>query len=269
MRILKLLIVISIPYISVAQKVNVYPQGTYIISAITKEGIVVGADSRVSMFEGVPEHSRIYAHIDGVQKIFVYKNIFFEMDGLEDFSTYTIYGIFKKFKEENKTAVTVKNFYKVFLNFAKKKLSESDYQSMISNHTIISGYYKTVPCIYVYQGSRIDSSFSKGFKTNNYLDNSHNEFETAISKYSISQGLVFVKGLIQIISKSNPEVGGEVSLGYILPNGTMKTYFQTKYNYITTRQRFLEGYNDKIKIIYQSKEDSIIYKQTLKKLLNR
>src|SRR6185312_9063870 len=177
---------------SFSQKMNVYPHGTYIISAITKDGIIVGSDSRVSMFEGTEQHSRIYAHIDGVQKIFVYKKIFFQMDGQEDFSYYTIFGLFDKFKKENKETVSVKNFYNKFLSFAKKALSENDLKAINDNHIIISGYDKTKPCIYIYENGKSDSAIGHGFKTNVYIDNRNKQMADYFNKCDINSGLSFI-----------------------------------------------------------------------------
>ena len=75
-------------------------KGTYLISAICKDGIVVGSDSRAVWMNN---ENQIAAYFDSAQKIFVYNKIVIAMAGGYAFldSNLTFNGLLKLFFNQN------------------------------------------------------------------------------------------------------------------------------------------------------------------------
>jgi len=268
---MRLLIVILFPFVLHAQdKLN--ERGTYVISVITKGGIVVGSDSRACLLDDTDVHKPIYSYSDGVQKIFNYRKVMFQFAGQYTYSYFTIWGLFMKFEKENKIQVTARNFFYVFRNFAKNNLSGEDFIQFNANTIyVVSGYVKFIPCIYVYSKNYEDSTIGGGYITNDPIDNRNPIFVHDMDTITFNSAMTYIRRLIIEKSKQKnnqvSDIGGSPSIGYIKSNGSVFSDFQNKYSFANQKDQLIANFYDKIPRWYKSKIDSIKYKNTIIKIL--
>jgi hypothetical protein len=250
---------------SQSQILSIKQHGTYLISCITKDGIVAGADSRESCLD---QAGNVYTYCEGYQKLFVHNGVIIQMSGSYDFDKYTFSGLLKAFEKKNKENTTVRNWLSLFLKFSKTKISAKTFSDIKNNQWIISGYFKSIPHIYFVNKGVIDSAVGKGYKTNNSPDNNNADIRTAIEKYNSNDIIEFVKRAIKGIAESpnnrkNPLIGGPVSVVYINVKGLQYQDIQNKYSYLTVHDQMMAEWNNEIKRVYRSQRDSFAYRYSL------
>lgn len=251
--------------------------GTYLVALISKSGIVVGADSRSSNCEN-GDGSPVYAYVDGVQKIFRYKTIFFQIAGAYDYGNYTICGLFDMFNKSNQQPVNVHNFWPVFCAYAKAKMTPSDYNNFkIGTECIISGYDESTACAYFYDPLGIDDSiinkgFLSNFKAANHSAKANHIYEPFLDTAHIESMISLAKGTIEYTAnyqkKGISNIGGPSSIGYITNSGKFYENFQKKYCFKTVREEMMAAYNDQIHRCYRTPKDSVNFKDSIHKFLS-
>jgi len=238
--------------------------GTELISCITKDGIVVAADSRWSKFKTAPNLQNIfYAWSDGHKKIYNYNGIFIQLAGAYEFKNYTFYGLFEKFRKSNKRLVNTITLYSVFTSFAKKELSPEDYQQLKRNTIIISGYWRNIGRIYRYKNNKVDSAIGNGFLTLDLESGKMKNLMIWLDTAHIAATINFEISFIRQRASETPIIGGPISTGYVKPNGDISENFQNNDLYITTKSKIEAELSGKIKTNFISKDDSIQYKKAL------
>lgn len=244
--------------------ISIKNYGTYIISCIVKQGIVLAADSREVCFN----HDEVYTYCEGVQKIFEYKGVYLQVSGGYEFGKYTIYGLVNKFEQENRNYIDVTNFFSIFSNFVKSKISNAEYAEFHKNQWIISGFYNSVPHIYLITNKGIDSAIGSGFETNRHSDEWGTKFTNFLNTADPNQAAVFEKNIIENTAKQDKDrmskIGGPISIVYFDAGGEKHADIQKKYQYLTTRENEIANFNGLIIRVYRSKKDSILYKKALK-----
>ncbi|GGB25097.1 hypothetical protein GCM10011511_56300 [Puia dinghuensis] len=235
---------------------------------MNKSGICVGADSRSSNMEhgvGTP----VYAYIDSTEKIFRYKNIFFQIGGASDYTHYTIFGLFDEFKKHNQKAVNVHTYWPIFCQYAKTIMGDSEYNTFKNGvDCIISGYENSKPYAYFYSRDHKDSMTNEGFISSNRLENKKVNLKNFLDTAHVESMIALIKRIINIEAKSYKNgispIGGPSSVGYVTREGKIYEDFQKKHSHKTVLEGMKAAFNDETDRVYRSPQDSIIFKNSIK-----
>lgn len=243
--------------------------GTYIISVICNDGIVVCSDSRVCI--SIPPK----ASFDSMPKIFHYQDLIIAVAGTYYFeaTNITLYGLFNLFKSANKKKLDIFSFYDAFMKFSKNKLADSSYSLLVENKIIVSGYKNDIPWVILYYKNIVEKISSFGYKANRLSDNegvNYNKFATFINSKKCDSAFKIITDEVKFIIKnlnlnSHSFVGEPVFISYVKKNGhpiwREKPAAKT-YNTITESN--IAWLSNKRKVWYRSSADSIIGIQQLK-----
>ena len=262
-----LLSLLSFPSRPTNVKTTIY-SGTLIMSCITKDGIVLVADSRAVFID----NGVVTAYFEGEKKIFQYKKILVAVSGALTLNgNLKVNGLFTKFNKETKRKIRVEYFYDVFMEFAKRNLSERDFLMLKRDCFIINGYINNNPAIYKYRNDYRDSLLQIGFITNDIVDKDYSKEITNIFKtFTISETTDFVKKFIEskiIIANKNGigHIGGGLSIANIYKH---KINWKQRNDSISfnSKDEFVNSFNKHlIKFWYKSYDDSIRFILTMKK----
>lgn len=192
--------------------------GTFIIAAICKNGIVVGADSRTVFYDN---HRKIAAYFEGKPKIYQHQNILVAMAGLYTFDKIDFSDFFNKFSVSHKPNIRVSNFFPTFTKYMRSQLSKNEYEELLKNQFLICGYSANKPIIHFYNGQEKKSIFLKSQYAINYeKDNNLSQINEFLKNADVNKTLTFVEVLIEgVIKHRNKDtvssIGGIVTLAYI------------------------------------------------------
>lgn len=243
--------------------------GTFIIAAIHNDGIVVGADSRSAFLDNA---GNVMAFFERSPKIFRYENVVVAMAGKYAFakSNTSFSGLFKKFQSRPQKSISLKNFYKRFLEFAKSELVTEDYTSLIDNEFFICGYFESHPIIYWYEKSRRDSIKTIGYKTNIKKNNGMEDVIQFLKNSTTFNTVVFVKNVIENVSVENNKnkvspIGGPASVVSIAPYKIDWIYKQNSNDFSSPDDFVIALQNNQVKMWYRSQVDSIKFRASFKK----
>jgi hypothetical protein len=232
--------------------------GTYIIAAISNNGITVGSDSRSVKFD---KNHQIASYYDGASKIFKYNNIVIAVAGQHSFTGFTFVGILNAFKKAKFGEIDVLKFFDVFMSFAKTKLDSEDYAALSQNQYLICGYHNNSPRIcWRYNTENIVYNSVGDYKTNYVRDDGNENLKVAFSSASKATIIKAIENLIiDIEAERNKKgwatIGGLPSIINLTSKGYDFEKLQNKFEYNTISE-FAHAFNNNlIPMVYRSELD--------------
>lgn len=242
-------------------------KGSFIISCICKDGIVVGADSRFAFLD---YQNKIVAHFENSVKVFVIQNLVITMAGRHFFeSGISFNGLLYNFKRANTENLSVTNFLKVFFSYAGRKLPSSELIQLRHNHFLISGYENSAATIFVHHARPKITLTKDGYVSNHDKENKSAIINNFLKKADLKTASIFVEELIKRkITQSNKNsvssIGGSPSIISIDNHNTIKwVKRQNKYAFRNIKQFAAAYKGNKIKIWHRSDADALQLKKTM------
>lgn len=251
---------------------NIESHGTFIITLICTDGILMVADSRAVYFNDKKE---IIAYYEGSQKLFQYNKIGVAMAGQYGFDTTRFELIFNNFKKHISQNIPVKSFYSVFIKFVKKQLSSKDYTDLLKNQFLVCGYDQEKPIICWYDGTGKDLlKLSTGYKTNFKKDDNIQDVIKYIKTNNVIATIPIAKKIVQNIvlernKKSVSTIGGEASILSIKPSGIRWLKLQNQYDYNSIQEYYNNFISGNIKMWYRSPRDSVLLRNGFDHFYNK
>jgi len=250
------------------QGVNVKQSGTYIFAGICKDGILVFTDSR-TVFQD--ENNKIRAHFDGVSKIYRYKKYVIAMAGDATYGKTYFRDLFNNYTKQQITPISVDSLLTSFFSYAKIRLLPEEFASLTNNQFLVSGYKEGIPYIMWYYQKKIRELTSIGdFKSNNKLDDNNREIKDFFQHCNIygCQNMI-ASSLNHFIEKCNKDTvsvfGGKLTSVAIFRDSLVVIADQNNYSFNNNNEFIKAYFNNRIPIIYRSREDSIILRKAFLK----
>lgn len=231
--------------------------GSFSIVAICKDGILIGADTRMSFSVGdhSPSQSEVLAYRDTIQKIFIIQNFALSVTGIShvgDSSLDIYFSDFEKTIPKNSTVLVAKDS---LFNFLYNKYS-GRLNIFLQQKIFIAGYENGEPTLGVLQYGEYHYGSGSGFITTN--DSSG--FEKKYSKeYTCEQMKPIIVDCIKSYAKSrNYTVGGPIMVLKISP--------QNKFSWMTKLPKFRKwGSVKKLALDYSKGKVNMNYPNEIKK----
>jgi hypothetical protein len=125
--------------------------GSFIISAIGKDGITIASDSRGAFSIKKQNVKVTLAYFDGAQKIFIFKHCALALTGAFQFGNLFMSTIISDFKKNiNDDTINVNNLLTAFFNHCQKKYSRLFSDKIFKDPFISAGYENHHPKIIMY-----------------------------------------------------------------------------------------------------------------------
>ena len=239
---------------------------TFIMAAICRNAIVVGADSRYSFID---RNSRVIAYFEGVQKIYQHQAFLMAISGQSTFDSLRLSGLLKNFSLSHTEKMEFAEFFSEFTKYAKTVLNIKEYTELLENQFLVCGYINTKPIIQYYDGKGKKSKFiSSGYITNYDEDNNASWLDEFIKNADQIESIQLVNKVIKrVIDDKNQDtvssIGGNTSIAYIDSIGVNWVHNQNEYEFYNKKDFFNNILYGKIQMWYRSKEDSIRLRQAL------
>jgi hypothetical protein len=242
--------------------------GTYIISAICKDGIVSGSDGMVRFYFESPKTGKkieVGYFNNGVKSIRV-KNLVVQTAGEDFFDELSVYGLLKKLElHYDSSSFNIDNFIPLLLKFSKNILSKRGYHAIISNKWIVSGYKGNRPCVIYYDllANEISKINEPDYKNN--APNHFNDFIPILKQNDTYHTSNLIWNLIMQVSKKDfKTVGGNI---LIYTNSQSNIHCSCPKNNVLWKDifEFKDAYNSKkIVMTFYSQDDKELFEEFLK-----
>ena len=222
-------------------------QGTFVIATITKNGIVIGADSRGVVYES-DDHSKLpLVFFDSMCKVFKIKQFGMAVVGASVIGNKSFKKVIEDFNAEFKTDSSLLNTLNGFIKHLDIKYPKDSFPERNSNQFVVGGYVNgtaqiigidSVHTVIEYTGTIM--SDPAGFKYGKRQSSSDYDWiESIIEDYAIGENKTL-------------SVGGPVSIILITPKNEIiweRNNFSDR-KYQSTSEFYEAVKNDKIKMNY-------------------
>lgn len=237
-------------------------QATYIIAAICKDGIVVGADSRIAFLD---KEGKIQACFDSSQKIFRFQDIVLAMAGTYSFDhSISFMALLERFSEVNEEKIDIDKFHDIFLRFSKTQISSEAFVELCNNQFFICGYSKGVPQIKWYH-KNVDTTLSSGYFTSIRRDNYQVKTFEWLKQAEVDRTTFYIQNEMQRTLDRRNQInvyhsGGPASIINITSGNIAWVHKQSKNNFESIQDFQVALKQGLIKMWYRSKEDSVRFR---------
>lgn len=242
------------------------PHGTFIITVICNDGILIASDSRASFTIGKGDSEKVYAYFENHQKIFTIGNFKIAASGAAILNKRSMDDIVKKFNKSHQPDSSLENTFKTFHFFLNTKMDVPDSTIFAERHFFMAGYEKQEPVILMIgekeyrKETRVSYSFYLGSDFSRYrkvpigiefcCNTIAPVLESAILKYAKD--------------KNDYKIGGPIHIIQIKPDNTfneIKSFKPVKFR--TIKKQVKAILNKKLKIEYIYPESEAMLKSAL------
>lgn len=264
-------LLLGVPCCGISQD-EIATEGTFIISAICPNGIVMGVDSRQTFVDG---NRKVVAYYENSPKIYKHKNVIVGAVGGYIIDGFNIYCIFDKFQAKYPFPPSIGRYYQELLAFAKTILNEKQLGRFVSNQIFISGYEGLTPHAYEYRNGKqvqhinsIDYINSLGKIATDEVFRTNLTFSpTDVIEKNIREIIYDIADQDNVRGGAK-RIGGTPSIAIISYGQVIKFDLQTKNSFCCLKDFFSKHKMGKIKLTYVSKQDSVrLHQAFLKNLL--
>ena len=218
MRYLRLLIILSFFVLKDNQaneSVKIIAHGTYLISSIHKDGIMVASDSRIAFFHIEKTGRTLIAYRDSFPKTFIIGKNTLSYSGNATLLNVFISTIINEYKKTLKEdTLNIKYLLPSFFSFVKTKYNLNFSQMIFSGILITSGYDSLKPRIFYYQ--KVDGIQEMNYNYQSIAESGKSNFrKKASSNLSCEQAGEIAVDVINEYAISNNKtdiIGGPVEI---------------------------------------------------------
>lgn len=242
------------------------PHGTFIITVICNDGILIASDSRAAFTIGKGDSEKVYAYFENHLKIFTIGNFKIAASGAAILNKRSMDDIVKKFNKSHQPDSSLENTFKTFHFFLNTKMDVPDSTIFAECHFFMAGYEKQRPVLLgIINGKYIketrlghvintDTTFRNYFKIPKTIEYTCN----VISPILESAILKFAK------DKNDYKIGGPIHIIQIKPDNSfyeIKSFKPVKFR--TIKKQVGAILNKKLKVEYVYPRSEAMLKSAL------
>jgi len=208
-------------------------RGTVLIAGFAKDGIILAADSRVSIYETADKSNGPMASIDSFQKIYKINGYPFATSGIGNFGNKFFYSVVEDFNKVKSKPISPTVSLHKFIDFIKLNYPTYSDKILSTNEFIVIGYDNKIPIIATI-APYIDTTMNSDVLLTTD-DNITKDFNYDTSMTCSEMAIMIKKGIDSYTEDPKIEkvVGGPITILGFLKKSNKPKYIQ---NDFTNRQ---------------------------------
>ncbi|MCL5029772.1 MAG: hypothetical protein M1480_12240 [Bacteroidetes bacterium] len=219
-------IILMATNINYAQQFNscLSVEGSFVIAAICKDGIIIASDSRANIFDKRNQLQEPIAYFDSIQKIYPIGINAIAETGQGLILNLFFSAIIKSYKA-NTVSLTIENLLPSFINYCKNNYPPELFREMRKQKLFATGYIGTMPTICYYNEDQPTGSFGC-IQKSGFIESDSTllyEYRNQLDKMSSDEVADLAIKAINDYAKNNDNwktIGGQINVLLVTPQGT-------------------------------------------------
>ena len=229
--------------------------GTLIIMAVGKDGIIIAADSRTDITKNALEDTLPLAYFDSTEKITALRHYAVAITGMPATNMVDLAERLEEFDSANAQPLPLTQYINAFYRYLYSQIPRSDFLAFRDTYIIFTGYDNDLPRIVITKISEDGMGFrsieSKDSTVSSWNASPYFKYAKGLSCYKLGK---MAEKSIYAFAKENHrqnKIGGPISILKINPDGT-KEWIQNDFSkHIQTQWDMLKLYKlHRLKITY-------------------